>query len=105
MAARKPAALRAVGADEKPPPTRRPRTKTIVQAAAGGDPRELLVALRSRIAKAVQDPNTPARDLAALSRRLLEVAREIEAIDSRDGEDEIGEAASTPDAAFDPEAL
>lgn len=92
--------LRAVGEGETAP-----KRKSITQAANEGTQRELLVALRARIAKSVEDPNTPARDLAALSRRLLEIAREIEAIDSQDGEDEIGSAANTPDAEFRPEAL
>jgi hypothetical protein len=78
---------------------------TVTSAADGGNQRELLVALRSRIAKSVEDPNTPARDLAALSRRLLEIAREIEAIDSADREDEIGKAADTADESWDSSAI
>jgi hypothetical protein len=39
-------ALRAVGEDEKPPV----KSKSVAQAAAGGDHRELLVAMRERIA-------------------------------------------------------
>jgi len=100
MAARKPASLRAVTEDE-----RKPHPKSVTQAADAGTHRELLVAMRGRVAKAVEDPNTPARDLAALTRRLIEIAREIEAIDARAGEGELGDAASTPDADFNPEAL
>jgi hypothetical protein len=84
--------LRAVGAAE-----RRARRLTVSQAAKGGDLRELLVALRERIAATVDGPNTPARDLAALSRRLLEIARDIEAIDARAGDDDVSVAAATPD--------
>lgn len=65
-----------------PPKARKPRAKTVTAAAAGGDRLELLVAVRSRVARAVQDPDTPARDLAALTRRLLEVAREIETLEA-----------------------
>lgn len=100
MATRK---LRAVADGEAVAPE--VKHKTVTQAADAGSHRELLVAMRDRVAKAVEDPNTPARDLAALTRRLLEIAREIEAIDSRDGGDDIGEAAGTPDADFRPEAL
>lgn len=96
--ARKP--LRAVSEDEKPEPK---RAKTVTESQTVY--RDLLVATRSRIARAVDDPNTPARDLAALTRRLLETAREIEAIDSQDGDDEIGDAANTPDEAWSDEAL
>ena len=72
--------LRAVAPDEKAPPS---KPKTVTQAAADGTTRELLVAMRARIAKAVEDANTPARDLAALTKRLVEVVRDIEAIDAR----------------------
>lgn len=74
--------LRAVSADDKPPTAR-----SIVEAAASGTTREQLVALRSLIARAVEDPNCPPRDLAALSRRLMEITKEIDAIDQRDRED------------------
>ena len=88
-------ALHAVPAGEPTP--RRPRRKTVTAAATGGNRRELLVALRTRIAQTVEDQDTPPRDLAALSRRLLEIAKEIEAIDAGKREDGIGEAAATPD--------
>jgi hypothetical protein len=78
--------IRAVGPDEKPPVPA--KTKTITEAAKSGTTRELLSATRDRIAVAVEDPNTPARDLAALSKRLMETVREIEAIDARTEESE-----------------
>lgn len=86
--------LRAVKPGESAPAKKPLR---VTAAAQGGDRRELLVALRARIAQTVEDPNTPPRDLAALSRRLLEIAKEIEAIDAGDQEDDIGAAAATPD--------
>jgi hypothetical protein len=74
------------------------RPLTVTKAATKGDRRDLLVALLARIAQAVDGPNTLARDLAALSRRLLEIAKEIEAIDAeRAGGDAVGNAAATPD--------
>ena len=92
---RKPPPLRAVQPDDPAP--RRVR-KTVGAAAEGGDRLELLEALRLRISTTVDDPNTPPRDLAALSRRLLEIAREIEAIRAADDDsDDIGRAAATPD--------
>jgi hypothetical protein len=84
--------LRAVRPGEPP---RRPMTVT--KAAATGDRRDLLVALRARIARSVEDPNTPAPALAALSRRLLEIAKDLEAIDAEVGGDAVGDAAATPD--------
>ena len=77
----------------------------IVEAAESGNQVELLKAMQTRVAKAVDDPSTPARDLAALTRRLLEITREIEALTASEAEDEIGEASRTPDAAFDPATL
>lgn len=98
---RKQSSLRAVTPDEKPS-----RKKlTVTQAADAGTQRELLVAMRGRLARAVEDPNTPARDLAALSRRLLEVVRDIEAIDSSGREDDVGQAAATADESWDESAI
>ena len=93
--------LRAVAPDEKPV---RRRVKTITEAADDGTTRELLVAMRARIAKAVEDPNTPARDLASLTKRLVEVVRDIEAIDAHAAE-EARESGDVADEAFDAEAL
>lgn len=94
--------LRVVGADEKPAP---PTAKlTVAQAAETGDQRSLLVAMRSRIATAVADLDCPPRDLAALTRRLQEIAREIESIDVRAKEEAL-DGGDVPDEAFDAEAL
>lgn len=99
MTTRKPQ-LRAVSPDEKPART---KPKTVSEAADTGSTRDLLVAMRTRIAKAVEDPDTPARDLAALTKRLVEVVRDIEAIDAR--EDEAGNSGEFPDEAFDAAAI
>ena len=102
MAAPRKAPLRAVAKGEKPPAPVIP--KTISQAADTGTTRELMVAMRTRIASAVEDANTPARDLAALSKRLIEVVHDIEAIDAR----ELQEATKRDDAqdeAFDASAI
>jgi hypothetical protein len=92
--------LRAVSPGEKPPK----RPKTVTQAADAGTPRELLVALRTRIAKQVEDVNCPPRDLASLSRRLLEIAKEIEALDAA-ADQEAAESVIDEDQAFDASAL
>jgi hypothetical protein len=72
--------LRAVAPGEAPagPP------KTVTEAANSGTTRELLVAMRTRIASVVENEKTQARDLAALTKRLVEVVRDIEAIDARE---------------------
>ena len=94
------AKLRAVEADEVAEPA---VSKSVTAAAAAGSRRELLVSMRDRVAIAVEDPNTPARDLAALTRRLMEIAKDIEAIDVKEsGESKSGEVT---DEDFDAEAI
>lgn len=93
--------LRAVSLSDKPTPE---RVKTVTEAAASGNPRDLLVATRDRIAVAVENPNTPARDLAALTKRLMETVREIEAIDARDEQEAVGHA-EVEDGDFDASAV
>ena len=74
-----------------------PRRRTVKAAAESGSRAELLTALRSRIAADIDNRDTPPRDLAALSRRLLEIARELELLYAAEKADDIGEAAATPD--------
>lgn len=100
MAARK-SPLRAVAPDEAPVQV---RARSVTEAAEAGSTRELLVAMRARIATAVENPNTPARDLAALTKRLVEVVRDIEAIDARD-EQEASTRADVGDGRFDASAI
>lgn len=90
--------LRAVAPDEKPV-----RKMDVAQAAESGDHRALLVAMRDRIAKSVRD-DCPPRDLAALTRRLQDIAKEIEAIDLR-AKQEAEEDAIAVDEDWDSEAL
>ncbi len=103
MATRR-APLRAVQPGDAPKAPERP--KTVTEAADSGSTRELLVAMRARIAKAVEDPNTPARDLASLTKRLVEVVRDIEAIDARDEQEGASSAAhAVTDGDFDASAV
>lgn len=89
--------LRTVQPGEQVPLPSKP--KTVTEAADSGTTRELLVAMRTRIAKAVEDLNTPARELASLTKRLTEVVRDIEAIDARDVE-EADQSGPTQDEAW-----
>lgn len=91
--------LRAVQEDERPA-----KRLDVAQAAESGDHRALLVAMRDRIAKAVRDPDCPPRDLAALTRRLQDIAKEIEAIDLR-AKQEAEDDGIAPDEKWDSEAL
>ena len=70
----------------------------IEDAAAKGD-RELLIALRTALAREL-DAGVPARELASVSRRLMEIRREIAVIDAQ-REEEGGGVIDTPDEEFD----
>lgn len=67
-----------------------------VKGAAAGTRRELLVALRDKIAGDI-DEGVPPRDLASLSMRLLTITEQISAIDAEESADGVGDAAATPD--------
>lgn len=97
MAARK-TGLRAVGANEKAPPA---APTTVTDAASNGTTRDLLVTMRDRVAKDVENANTAARDLAALTKRLLEIVRDIEAIDARSKQEADNDASAVEDGDFD----
>jgi hypothetical protein len=73
---------------------------TVARAAAEGTHQELLAALQARIAAAVQAPNCNPVALAALSRQLVLISKELSTIAAR-VEDEVGEAAAVPDEAWD----
>lgn len=76
--------------------------KTIAQAAEDNDRRAMLVALRTRIAETLGDPDTHPRELASLSKRLMEIADEIETIDAQRGQvSGESERAAPADESFD----
>lgn len=67
-----------------------------VEDAARVGRRELLEALRDSIARQIDD-GVAARDLASLSRRLLEISLELDGVVAGEDGDDIGDAASVPD--------
>lgn len=96
------AALRAVTSDDRPAPKRYPRSRTpIATAARSGDRRRLLASLRDSIAKQLDEGVAP-RDMASLSKRLVDIANEIAEIDAALEGDDVSDAAATPDEAWDP---
>lgn len=97
MPARK---LRAVEPGENPA-----EKLSVQQAAASGDHRALLVAMRERIARTVSDPDCPPRDLASLTRRLQDISKEIEALDLRAKEEGADAADVAADEEWSAEAL
>lgn len=86
--------LRSVAEDEP-----KPRRSSVAEAAQSGDRLELLVAMRDRIAKTISDPDCPPRDLASLTRRLQDIAREIDLLDLSIGTGSV--VASSDDEPFD----
>jgi hypothetical protein len=102
MAAVRKAPLRAVAKGERPPAPVKP--KTITQAASDGTTRELLVAMRDRVALDVESKNTAARDLSSLTKRLMELVHDIEALDAR-SEQEATKRDDAQDEAFDASAI
>jgi hypothetical protein len=87
--------LRTVTPNERAP--RPKKALTVVQAATRGNHQDLLNALRLRIAGAIEDPNAHPRDLAALSRQLLEISKELQATNAGGEDDPVGQAATTVD--------
>lgn len=59
-----------------------PSSKSVAQAAKSSQPRELLVAMRDRIASAVTREDCQPRDLASLTKRLQDIVRDIATLDA-----------------------
>lgn len=97
-------ALRAVKVGESAP-TPRKRKQTVAQAAASGSRRDLLVAMRERIAQTVSNMDCPPRDLSSLTLRLENIAKEIESIDLRAAEEDVSRGALVEDGQFDASAV
>lgn len=96
MATKRQSALRAVGEDEKPPPAK--AIKSVLEAANDGSRLDVLVQMRTVIAKALDSEKTLARDLASLSKRLMEIEADIAALKRQQSEE-----AESSDAAEDDE--
>lgn len=91
-------------ADPTAVPKDAPKPTTVEQATEGSR-RDVLVAQRARLAKAVDSPATSPRDLAPLSRQLLQIDEEIRAIDAAASKDGLRGAAATPDDDWDASAI
>jgi hypothetical protein len=88
-----PKRLRPVAPDER---AEKRRKLTVTEAAKDGSHREMLVAIRARIAQTVEATDCNPVALAALSRQLVLISKELEVIDAR-VDDPVGEAARVPD--------
>ena len=81
-----------------------PKKLSVVEAATSGSHQDLLVAVQARIADAVQQPNCNPVALAALSRQMILISKELSMIAAR-VEDEIDEAARIPDEPWSGDAV
>jgi len=102
MPARRLQPVPAAGPDTKTPRKTTTR-RSVAKAADEGTQLELLLVLRNRLAKAIDDKATPPRDLSSLSRRLMEVSREIQALERQEAED--ADQTDHGDDAFDPSTV
>ena len=71
--------LRVATAADAPPP----RPESVSDAVQTGTPRDVNVAMQDRIAKAIDAEDIRGADLAALSRRLHELRKELAALDAQ----------------------
>ena len=81
------------------------RLMSVYEAAESGSRLDELLAMRRVIARHVDSEDTLARDLAALTRRQMEISREIEALRLESEGDAIGNAADSPDESFDASSI
>ena len=79
------------------------RVMTVAEAEADGTELELLFALRKQCAEQLSQRPSP-RDFAAISRRMIELGRDIEAAEELEAEngEAVGFVANEP---FDPDAI
>lgn len=79
------------------------RSRRVSNAAASGDRRRLLVAMRNLIAEKLDEVSISSRDLASLTKRLADISAEIEAIDKASNEqhDPAMQALDTEDERLD----
>lgn len=92
--------LRAVGGGKR-------KSMSLSEAVSRGTRRDVLVATRDRIARALEDEKTPATAVAALSKRLSETMNEIDALDAqaKRGEEVGGSRDDVGDGEFDASAV
>ena len=83
--------------------------QNVSDAAATGSRLGMLLAMQTRLAGAIDDPATHPRDLAALTRRLLEITKEIETVEASVADEREKqsreEEARNGSAAFDPASI
>lgn len=78
---------------------------SVSEAAESGSRIAELRAMRRVIARRLDDAQTAARDLASLSKRQMDISKEIQELMTETEGDELGKAADSPDEGFDPTAV
>jgi len=76
---------------------------TVAEAAASGDHLALLKSMRERIAEAISGPECPPRDLASLTRRLQDIAKDIKALEAEAAQE--AAQGESPDETLDSETF
>lgn len=94
--------LRAVSPDERAP---RPVPETVTAAVESGSMLDQYRAIRARIAKAIDADDIRGADLAALSRRLHELSKEIATLEAKESQEAGGGHGEVADGKFDPKAV
>lgn len=86
-------------------PGEKPQVSTVSEAASRGDRLGELRAMRKILARTIDDEKTAPRDLAALTRRLMELSRLIEEEEVQESENAGVASNDASDAKFRPEAV
>lgn len=80
----------------------RAKSMTVLKAATDGTRLDELRALRAVIARAIDNKETPARDLSSLARRQLEISREIAKVEEAEKQERQSDRSQEEDESFDP---
>ena len=92
--------LRAVGEGETAPPA---KPKSVSAAVREGTTRDIFASMLARISRTVDDPKCPPVALAALSKRVEDLADTLIALDAKAEEE--AEGGDVEDADFDAQAI
>jgi len=92
--------VRLATADDVPAPP-----LTLRQAAERGTRLDELKAMRLILISHMENENTLARDLAALTRQVREISKEIDELEPSGEKDDLSKAADTDDEKFNPYAV
>lgn len=85
-------------------PSVEPEITSVAEAAERGSRIDELRQMRKVIARRLDDESTAARDIASLSKRQMEISREIEGLVTQEAE-ERGQEVSTDDEPWSAEAV